>query len=181
MNYLIRIILALSILVLPASTAMASSHADELESLKQEVAQLRARLDVLEAARSFANFMPDYAERFHVMHLAGERGDWAVAAHELLEIKRLTRLSSDIDADKGKIMQAMMGPSIDSLEAAIEHGNVKSFQSALEQTTAICNSCHTATGSPFINVTLDAEKSLSMRHPHNFHSQKAMGDHKHTH
>ncbi len=45
--------------------------------------------------------MPNFSERFHVMHRAGESGDWAVAAHEFAELKRLTRLSTTIDSEEG--------------------------------------------------------------------------------
>ncbi|MDH3694669.1 MAG: hypothetical protein OER96_08880, partial [Gammaproteobacteria bacterium] len=83
------------------------------------------------------------------------------------------------DAKNGQLMQGMMGPSIESLDDAIEHGNSKKFQTALEQTVSTCNACHTATGSSFIQVTLDAQESISLRHPHTFAERGIPGGHTH--
>jgi len=125
--------------------------------------------------------MPSFAERFHVMHRAGEAGDWAVASHELAEMKRVTTLSPTIDAEKGKLMQAMMAPSFEALEGAIGDGDHEKFEKALAQTINTCNSCHAATGSDFVQVTMDATESLSMRHPHSFMSRGVPSGHTHGH
>ena len=84
-----------------------------------------------------------------------------------------------IDADKGNLLQAMMGPSFEALEKSIEHGSRGQLEVALEQTVNTCNSCHAATGSAFINLTLDVPDSLSMRHPHRFTRQDAPEVHLH--
>jgi hypothetical protein len=158
---------------------LASSDEKKFEALERQIEALQTRITTLEARHTFTSFMPDFAERFHVMHIAGEAGDWAVASHELQEMKRLTRLSTSIDADKGKLMQEMMKPSFEALDNAIEHGNHKKFEKALTQTTDTCNACHTATGSGFVQVTLDVRNSLSLRHPHKFVQQKVPGGHSH--
>ena len=157
------------------------AHTDnaELEPLVHQIEALQARIAVLESFRTFTSFMPNFAERFHVMHRAGEAGDWAVAGHELQEMKRLTTLSTAIDTDKGTLMQAMMEPSFEALEKAIEHGNQEKFQQALVQTIDTCNACHTATGSGFVQVTLDARDSISLRHPHTLMQREMAGGHSH--
>ncbi len=165
-------------LVFLTSSAFAHQDAVSSEVLKRLDA-LEQRLSALEAARSFAGFMPDLAERFHVMHRAGEAGDWAVAAHELAEMQRLSRLSVSIDAQQGTLMQSMLGPSFENLESAIEHGNLKKFSKALESTISACNSCHVATGAKFVQVTLDAPDGLSMRHPHRLITRDAPEGHHH--
>ncbi len=137
-----------------------------LDDLEKEVRALRARVATLEALKpGFTNFMPDFAERFHVMHRAGDAGDWAVAAHEVAEMRRLTRISRHIDPKLGALMQAFMDGNLDKLMQAIEHGSDRSFQAALQDTLAGCNGCHAAAGST-IAVSLDVDESLSMRHPH---------------
>ncbi len=160
------------------SSAFAHQDAASSEILKRLDA-LEQRLSALESARSFAGFMPDLAERFHVMHRAGEAGDWAVAAHELAEMQRLSRLSVSINAQQGALMQSMLGPSFENLESAIEHGNLKKFSAALESTISACNSCHVATGANFVQVTLDAPDGLSMRHPHRLMIRDAPEGHHH--
>ena len=139
-----------------------------VEQLRQQIKMLEERIMALESRFTFASFMPDFAERFHIMHRASESEDWAVASHELQIMKQLIASSGSIDAEKGALFQAMMGPVIDKMDNAISHANA----------VQTCNACHTATGSPFIQVTLDVTESLSMRHPHKFTKQK-MG--KHTH
>jgi cytochrome c553 len=168
---------ALAIVTGPAATA--SQH--DIESLRERVSALEARIEALEAARSFTSFMPDFSERFHVMHYAGDAGDWAVAKHELLTLQGIAERATDIDLQQGKMLQQMLAPAFDQLETAIEHGNRKQFHSALEATVTSCNACHAATGNAFIQVTLDPPARLNMRHPHKLTKSEAPGDHAHTH
>jgi len=179
LNKQLRAVFAASVLTALSTPLLADSDRSRLDEIESQIKALQAKIAALEAHHTFTSFMPDFAERFHVMHRAGDSGDWAVASHELEEMKRLTRLSTSVDADKGKLMQGMMQPSFDALENAIEHGNNKKFQKALTQTTETCNACHTATGSGFVQVTLDASESLSLRHPHKFRKQEVPGGHTH--
>jgi hypothetical protein len=164
----------------PAETPMMGTGQDSSsDSLNERIKILEARLAAVEARHTFASFMPNLAERFHVMHRAGEAGDWAVAAHELQEMKRVTKLSTAVDAEKGELMNAMMDPSLESLEQAIGEGNIENFNKALDQTLSTCNACHVATDSGFVQVSMDAQGSLSMRHPHSFLAQQAPKGHGH--
>lgn len=179
MNKQLRAFFAVLLLATLSPPLLADSDSAKFKELEKQIEVLQTRIAALEARYTFTSFMPDFAERFHVIHQAGDSGDWAVASHELEEMKRLTRLSTSVDADKGKLMQEMMEPNFEALEHAIEHGNSKKFQQALTQTTDTCNTCHTATGSGFIQVTLDVSESLSLRHPHKFQKQDAPGGHTH--
>lgn len=171
---------ALAVAAIILASPARQAHGDEDDSaLLQRLKALEQRVNALEAARSFTSFMPDLAERFHVMHRAGEAGDWAVAAHELAEMERLTLQSTSIDAERGRLMQAMMQPEFGKLDSAIEHGNAQKFARALEDTINTCNSCHAATGAGFIQVTLDAPDNLSIRHPHRLMMQNAPEGHHH--
>ncbi len=169
------------VLAVVPGAVIADSDAAEIQALKVQIEALQARVKALEAQQTFTSFMPNLAERFHVMHRAGEASDWAVASHELEEMKRITALSPTIDKEKGQLMQAMMGTSYAALEEAIEHGNHEKFEKALEQTISTCNSCHVATGSEFVEVTLNARESLSMRHPHRFMRREMPSGHTHGH
>lgn len=159
------------------SGAFASQHQD-LGQLMDRMQAMEKRIETLESRFTFASFMPDFSERFHVMHRATESDDWAVASHELQEMKAMMESSTSIDVEKGNLFKAMMGPVIDDIDNAIAHSNSKKMAGLLDRAVQTCNSCHVATGSPFINVTLDATGSLSMRHPHVFKKQK-MGSHMH--
>ena len=156
---------------------LADSHGEKSDSLEHQIEALQARIAALEARQTFTAFMPNVAERFHVMHRAADAGDWAVASHELEEMKRLTRISTLIDIEKGQLMQAMLAPSFEALSSAIKDNDDEEFDEALVQTIDSCNACHAATGSPFIQVTLNARDSLSLRHPHKFAQQAAAAWH----
>jgi len=169
---------SLASLIAILSTPLLADSGKE-KSLERQIEALQTRIAALEARQTFTSFMPDVAERFHVMHRAADAGDWAVASHELEEMKRLTRLSTLIDSDQGKLMQAMLAPSFEALTSAIKNTEDEKFDEALVQTIASCNACHAATGSAFIQVTLDARDALSIRHPHRFAQQAAAGGHGH--
>lgn len=162
-----------------AAPVFANSDSEKIEALMRQIETLEARVKALEGHVTFTSFMPNLAERFHVMHRAGEAQDWAVAAHELAEMKRITALSPTVDLEQGKLMVAMMDPSFQLLDAAIEHGDHEKFEEALNQTINTCNSCHVATDSEFVQVTMDATTSLSMRHPHMLMKRGVQGGHRH--
>ena len=168
-----------SLIAILSTPLLADSGKEKSEALEREIAALQARVAALEAQQTFTSFMPNVAERFHVMHRAADAGDWAVASHELSEMQRLTQLSDTINPDQGKLMQAMLAPSFEALASAIENTDDEKFDEALVQTIDSCNACHAATGSPFIQVTLDARDSLSLRHPHKFAQQAAAAGHGH--
>ena len=179
MNKQLKAILTASILAALSPPLLADDDGSKFEKLEHQIEGLQARIAALEARQTFATFMPDFAERFHVMHRAGESGDWAVASHELAEMKRLTAISPSVDGEKGALMQGMMAPSFEALEDAVEHNSHEKFEKALTQTINTCNSCHTATGSEFIQVTLNAQESLSIRHPHKFMERAVPDGHSH--
>lgn len=163
-----------------SGTAMADSDKESIHALQQALQALQKRVEALEAVKpTMASMMPNLAERFHVMHRAGEAGDWAVAGHELLEMKRLTDIATYIDETNGQLMQGMLEQNFTALEAAIDHGNNQKFQTALGQTVETCNACHKAAGSPFVQVTLNAEDSISIRHPHALAKSAMQGGHMH--
>jgi len=178
----------LKVLILAAGATLAAvlspavlAGGDSMDTAKfmQKIEALEKRIATLESVRNFTQFMPGFSERFHVMHRAGEAGDWAVAAHELSELKRLMALTPAIDAKQGELMQAMLGPSLEELEKVIAKGDKKAFETTLVGTVNTCNACHVVTGSPFIEVKLDATNSLGMRHPHKLTARDAPAGHAH--
>jgi hypothetical protein len=139
----------------------------EIRALKAEVAELRKSVASLQAIRpTLTTLMPDIAERFHVMHYAGEAADWAVAGHELFALKALIDVAKQVDPEKGPMLDGFMTASFNKINAAIEHGDVASFVTALGEAIKSCNACHVAVGSPFIKVTLEGRDAVSLRHAH---------------
>jgi hypothetical protein len=151
----------------------------DLPSLLAEVRRLRKEVAVLEALKpTFTTFMPEFSERFHMLHYAGDAGDWAVASHEAMELDRLLGLAQTIDPQKGMLMKSFIGEDLEKLDDAIAHGDKAAFDKQLAETVTRCNACHVAVGSPFIKVSLDVAPTMTMRHPHIFTRQRA-GGHKH--
>lgn len=165
------------------STLPAEKELKTFEDLKAEVKALRKTVEELEALKpSLTTIMPNFAERFHVMHFAGYAGDWVVAQHELLELKSWASVAKIIDPDKGNLMKGFLTKPFNDLGEAIEHGDRTAFEKALKETVKNCNACHVAVGSSFIEVTLDVDQVLSMRHSHKFEQHRAaheMGTHTH--
>jgi len=72
--------------------------ARQIEVLNNEVTRLRLAVESLRAIQpTITSLMPEFSERFHVMHYAGEAEDWAVASHELLGLKRLVEIMKQVD------------------------------------------------------------------------------------
>jgi len=143
----------------------------DTKALTELIQAMEKRITALESRVTFASFMPDFAERFHVMHRATQAEDWAVASHELGQMKELVESSTDVDAIQGQLFQAMIGPVLDKMDSAIDSGDKKKMDTLLGEAVQTCNSCHAATGSPAINVRLDATEAMSIRHPHTFTKQ----------
>jgi len=150
---------------------------EQLDALRSELRDLRATVDLL--MPSVTMLMPDLAERFHVMHRAGDAEDWAVAMHELLAMERIVKVAKRSEPDRAPMFDAFMGQPFEDLELAIEHANQEDFNKALKLTITNCNACHKAAGSPFIEVVLDARSSISMRHPHKLDMSKPPTGHTH--
>lgn len=183
-------IILFSLVVLGGSGAtMADTDSKEVQALTKqvtilndEVARLSKEVELLQAIQpTITSLMPEFAERFHVMHYAGEAEDWAVASHELLELNRLIEIMMQVDPEKGVMANGFLLANFNDLDAAIEHRNLESFQKSLIETTKNCNACHAAAGSPWMTVVLDARNSISMRHSHDLYKSVKPGNHTHKH
>lgn len=185
-NLALLITIAVINLVKPV---MATTHLEDVKSLTsrvdalvEEVTQLRKAIESLQAIQpTVTSLMPEFAERFHVMHFAGEAEDWAVAHHEFLELKRIAGVIKTIDPEMGALIDGFMTANFNSLATAIEHEKVEMFKKALVVTVESCNACHVAAGSPFMKVGLNVQDSLSMRHSHELGKSSNSGENTHMH
>ncbi len=110
----------------------------EVSALRAEVAELQKSVASLQRLRpTLTTLMPDFAERFHVMHYTGEAGDWAVAGHELLELKGLIDVAKQVDPEKGAMMDGFMNVGFRRINAAIEPGDVAASYSIWARTGLI--------------------------------------------
>ena len=92
-------------------------------------------------------------------------------------MRRLTCLASSVNVENvRRTSAAMMKPSLESLEAAVDHTVEERFGEALEQNVSTSNACHAAIGSGFVQGSLDLPSKLSLRHPHVLRPRAAPGD-----
>lgn len=149
-----------------------------LRSMETRLQALEKKLDMLwELRPEFATLMPFFSERFHVLHFAGDAGDWATAGHELLQMERLARQAKMLDPKQGILLESFMGPFFTEMKEVIAAQDSKRFRPLLENTVKLCNSCHVAVGSDFIKVSL--QPTLSLRHPHILSETTMPAGHKH--
>ena len=182
--------LLISLILLGASAATAAgTDANEVQALAKQVSALNDEVERLKKAivslqatqPTVTTIMPNIAERFHVMHYAGEAEDWAVASHELMAIQHLLDVIVVVDPAKGAMANGFMSESFEQIDAAIDHENMKAFDKALAGAVEKCNGCHVAAGSPSMKITLNARDSLSMRHSHDLGKSEKPGEHTHKH
>ena len=186
-SYLIPVTAALCLLVSVSAgadgdDARVGELSRKVDALTAEVAQLRASVELLNAIRpTTTTLMPSLAERFHVMHYAGDAEDWALAAHELLGIEHLLEMIQRVDPQSGSLAEGFLSPQLERLDASIDHGNREQFLEVIDQTVESCNACHVAVGSPAMVVSLDVAEDLSLRHPHQLAPSTKPGEHTHKH
>ncbi len=75
MNTRLGTVLMASMVAALSAPATAGSDAVTIDALQHQVKTLQARVEALEARHTLTSFMPNFAERFHVMHPSGERLD----------------------------------------------------------------------------------------------------------
>lgn len=183
------ILMAAALCFIKPTVGLADANSTRIEELTRrvevlsgEVAKLRSSVELLDAIRPTTTMlMPSVAERFHVMHYAGDAEDWALASHELLGIRYLLGVIERVDPEKGSLARGFLEAHLNRLDAAIDHGNHEAFAAAIEQAVESCNACHAAVGSPSMVVTLDIADGLSMRHSHRLTVSEKPGEHTHKH
>jgi hypothetical protein len=166
-----------------AAPVSADENSDKLQALTRQVNDLSAQVEELKSAVELLNairpdvttLMPDIAERMHVMHYAGEAGDWAVASHELEGIKRLITVMQRVDPVKGAMANGFMTEHFNKIDGAIDHEDQDAFAKSMTALVENCNSCHVAAGNPAMKISLNAEDTLSLRHSHDLGKSKGMG------
>jgi len=76
MKSIYLIFTTITLIACSLSVAKASSDEANLQSMQKALLELQIRVEALEAIKpTFTSLMPNFSERFHVMHRAGEAGD----------------------------------------------------------------------------------------------------------
>jgi hypothetical protein len=89
--------------------------------------------------------------------LAGQAGNWPLAAYALVEIRQaFAGIKKAQPRFRGlpvaELVDAALGPPMNAVEAAIKQQDAKKFAAAYEQLTQGCNACHQAVDHPFVVI-----------------------------
>lgn len=103
--------------------------------------------------------MAQTAQRHAKLWLAGQAGNWPLAAYEMDELEegfedaeKYHPSHKSITRPMAELIAQYMDPSMQELAQAIETKNAQAFVQRYEQLTAACNACHQASGFGFNRV-----------------------------
>lgn len=121
---------------------------------------LETRIETLEAAMpGVGDLMSNVQLHFAKLYYSAQAENWDLAAFELHELEenlekavRLRPQEKGVRLDG--IYGAFKGTELEAMNRAIFSKDLASFGRAYEESMTVCNACHTATGRPFITITL---------------------------
>lgn len=109
---------------------------------------------------TFGDMMNAFVQPRHIkLGLAGQAGNWALAAHELHELdEAFAAIKAYQPVWNGKPMAQMIaqmttGPRKD-VGDAIAAKDLKRFAAAFDHLTQSCNACHERIAKPFLKITI---------------------------
>lgn len=136
-----------------ASGNVLAGDAAELDALKARVAALESELAALKAAQrpvELGQQMLELQVRHARLWYAGQRDNWTLATFQLGEMREA--LDGVVEANGehpalqpqrlAEVLPAMMGPSLKSLQRAVDQRDRTAFNAAYDQLTSACNACH---------------------------------------
>lgn len=149
------------LLILNIVLMMRLSHAnkriDMVQNSRSEAPHHGDHHDDDEEEIEVAVVMSHIQRHANKLFFAGNKANWPLASfyvHELEESMEEIedgRIIED-DINISKLMKAMGIPALEVLEDAIEKKNVEEFNSAYVNLVTNCNSCHQASGHPYIVI-----------------------------
>jgi hypothetical protein len=81
---------------------------------------------------------------------AGAAGNWALADFQINELEGLLEEIAELHPTYHEhrvrdLLEAMLGPAVDEVEAAVSAEDPTAFAASFDRLTASCNACHAAT------------------------------------
>ncbi|HEY4062943.1 MAG TPA: hypothetical protein VGM30_13635 [Puia sp.] len=122
---------------------------DPTAGLQDQIDSLRQKLN-----NTYAPGLGEFMSGIQVHHaklwFAGKSGNWQLAGFEIGEIKETIDDISKFCTDRPEISSLpMINPALDSVSAAIAHGDAAAFNRGFVVLTQTCNNCHRATKHAF--------------------------------
>jgi len=136
-------------------------------SMGLQATNVAQRLKQLEAARpSPGLFMSAVQLHFAKLYFAGEARNWDLARFERGEILEHLDVVAALRPQEGDvsvtgIMDAFKNTQLVAIKDAIEMKDRGLFREAYRDSILMCNTCHQATGRPFITITMPTNPPVS--------------------
>lgn len=146
----------------------------ELPPLRSQSARLMAqptnleqRLKKLEAGLpDLGVIMSGIQLHFAKLYFAGEARNWELAQFERIEIEENLNTAAAIRPEErgvnlAAIIDAFKNTQLTALKDAIEVKDRGLLREAYKDSILMCNTCHQATGRPFISITIPTNPPVS--------------------
>ncbi len=136
-------------------------------SMGSQATNVEQRLKQLEAAApSPGLFMSAIQLHFAKLYFAGEARNWDLARFERGEILEHLDVVAALRPEEGAvsvtgIMDAFKNTQLVAIKDAIEMKDRGLFRDAYRESIIMCNTCHQATGRPFITITIPTNPPVS--------------------
>jgi hypothetical protein len=122
---------------------------DDTADLQRQIDSLQQKVD-----NAYAPGLGEFMSAIQVHHaklwFAGKAGNWKLAGFEIQEIRESTDDIKRFCADRPEVTSLpMIDPPLDSVAAAIAHGEPAAFTRGFALLTETCNNCHRATKHEF--------------------------------
>jgi len=110
----------------------------------------------------FGEFMSHIQSHHAKLWFAGENQNWKLAGFEVGEIRETFENIQKYQPErKESQLIRMISPSLDSVEFAIEKGDILLFKKNFTLLTSTCNQCHHETGFGFNAVIIPEQQTFS--------------------
>ncbi len=103
-----------------------------------------------------ASTMLEYAARFSGIYYAAKAGNWDLANYELSRATEVQKIAETTRPRNAQMLKDFEQVNLVPLGKAITGRDFDVFQTAFNRTVEACNTCHNATGNPFIKFALPA-------------------------
>lgn len=121
---------------------------------------LEERMDKIEAALpGVGEIMNQVQLHFAKLYFAAQAKNWALADFELDELEENLQAAVSLRPEErgvrlGGVFEAFKSTELKQMRESLASKNMEDFNRSYKNSLMVCNSCHTATGRPFIVITL---------------------------
>lgn len=149
--------LLLAIVCIGLFSCQSGTH--QQQQLEQKIDQLEHQLKQAYTP-GFGEFMSSIQAHHAKLWFAGQHQNWELADFEIHEIMEAIEAIQVYQKErKEAALVNILNPSLDSLNAAINHHDLPEFQDRFRSLTITCNKCHQATDFGF-NVVKVPDQSF---------------------